>query len=152
MTSKGGSNNAGVIFSFDPSSSTYTKLVDYNGANGANPGLGSAFIEGHDCITDTTYYRDADGDGFGNPADSILACSQPIGYVANNTDCNDGNPAVHPGATEVCNGIDDDCNGQVDDGLVFTRYYPDADGDGYGTGTGQSIVQNPRAGICYPGR
>jgi hypothetical protein len=47
MTSDGGSNDVGygVIFSFDPSSSTFTKLQDYTGANGANPGRGSAFIE-----------------------------------------------------------------------------------------------------------
>jgi uncharacterized repeat protein (TIGR03803 family) len=45
MTSEGGSTNQGVIFSFDPSSSTFTKLQDYTGANGANPGIGSAFIE-----------------------------------------------------------------------------------------------------------
>jgi uncharacterized repeat protein (TIGR03803 family) len=45
MTERRGSSNVGVIFSFDPATSTYTKLKDYNGANGANPGIGSAFIE-----------------------------------------------------------------------------------------------------------
>jgi uncharacterized repeat protein (TIGR03803 family) len=45
MTSGGGSTNQGVIFPFDPTSSTYTKLQDYTGANGATPGIGSAFIE-----------------------------------------------------------------------------------------------------------
>ena len=45
MTTNGGSSTLGVIFSFDPSSSTYTKLKDYDGANGANPFIGSAFIE-----------------------------------------------------------------------------------------------------------
>ena len=46
MTANGGSSSLGVIFSFDPSSSTYTQLIDYNGANGANPYIGSAFIAG----------------------------------------------------------------------------------------------------------
>jgi hypothetical protein len=64
----------------------------------------------------TTYYRDADGDGFGNAGLTTQACSQPAGYVANTTDCNDSNAAVHPGAAEVCNGIDDNCNGSVDEG------------------------------------
>ena len=44
------------------------------------------------------------------------ACSQPVGYVANSMDCNDSNAAVHPGASEVCNGLDDDCDGVVDEG------------------------------------
>ena len=79
----------------------------------------------------STYYRDADGDTYGNASDSIEAESVPEGYVTDNTDCDDTNAAVNPGATEVCNGIDDDCDGQIDEG-VKTTYYGDADGDGYG--------------------
>jgi uncharacterized repeat protein (TIGR03803 family) len=45
MTNSGGSNDLGVIFSFDPVSSRFTKLLDYDGSNGANPYFGSAFIE-----------------------------------------------------------------------------------------------------------
>lgn len=63
-----------------------------------------------------TWYRDADGDGYGNPAQSISSCSPPAGFVLNNTDCNDGNATINPGALEVCgNGIDDDCDGLVDE-------------------------------------
>jgi hypothetical protein len=69
--------------------STYTKLKDYSGTNGANPYYGSGFIEVKECITDTIYYQDADGDGYGNPNISIQACTQPAGYVKNNTDCDD---------------------------------------------------------------
>jgi hypothetical protein len=63
------------------------------------------------------YFRDADGDGFGDPSVRVRACTAPPGYVANNTDCNDANAAVHPGADEVGNGVDDNCNGQIDEGL-----------------------------------
>lgn len=78
-----------------------------------------------------TYYADNDGDGFGNPASFVQACSAPAGYVANNTDCNDNAPGIYPGATEICNGMDDDCDGQIDENLG-TVWYADADGDGYG--------------------
>ncbi|MFN8245888.1 MAG: MopE-related protein [Ferruginibacter sp.] len=96
-----------------------------------------------------TYYADTDGDGFGNPAVSQLACSQPSGYVLNNTDCNDNSAAVYPGATEVCDGLDNDCDGQIDlvinnTGLV--AYYPfsgnanDARGSLNGTVNGATLT------------
>jgi hypothetical protein len=53
-----------------------------------------------------TYYRDADNDTFGTPNNTTQACTQPQGYVSNNTDCNDSNPDVKPGAAEICDGVD----------------------------------------------
>jgi MYXO-CTERM domain-containing protein len=79
----------------------------------------------------TTYYADSDGDGYGDPASTTADCSAPAGYVAGATDCDDGDASVHPGASETCNSIDDDCDGTVDEG-VATTYYADSDGDGYG--------------------
>lgn len=79
----------------------------------------------------STFYQDLDGDGYGNPGVSVLACTQPVGYVVDNTDCDDTNMNVSPGGTEVCNGIDDDCDVLVDEG-VTTTFYQDADGDTYG--------------------
>ncbi len=59
-----------------------------------------------------TFYRDSDGDGFGNPASSVSACSAPSGYAPNNNDCNDDNAAVNPAALDIPgNGIDEDCSG-----------------------------------------
>ncbi|MFM2226811.1 MAG: hypothetical protein RL664_154 [Bacteroidota bacterium] len=80
-----------------------------------------------------SYYADTDGDGFG-AGTATLACTVPNGFVTTNTDCNNTNASVYPGATEVCNTIDDDCDSQIDEG-VQNSYYADTDGDGYGAGT-----------------
>jgi hypothetical protein len=79
-----------------------------------------------------TYYRDADADGYGSWNQSIQACSQPGGYVSNASDCNDSNAGIRPGATEVCDGVDNNCSGGADEGLPVSTWYEDKDGDGYG--------------------
>lgn len=79
----------------------------------------------------STFYRDADGDGFGVSTDSVQRCRAPSGYVATSTDCNDAVASVNPNATEVCNDVDDNCKNGTDEGFNKT-WYRDADGDGYG--------------------
>lgn len=84
-----------------------------------------------------TYYRDADGDGYGNASISQTSCTQPNGYVLNNTDCDDNNASVNPGHAEICgNGIDDNCNGTIDENCttsklpaIAMRTYPVKEGD-----------------------
>ncbi|MFN7142841.1 MAG: MopE-related protein, partial [Myxococcota bacterium] len=80
----------------------------------------------------TTFYRDADGDGYGDEGWAVEECTSPgEGWVGSGGDCDDSEPFAWTGATELCDSVDNDCNGTVDDGLS-TRWYPDADGDGYG--------------------
>ena len=62
-----------------------------------------------------TWYLDADSDGFGDPENSITSCFPPEGYVENSTDCDDSDPNTFPGAAEVLDGVDNDCNGLIDD-------------------------------------
>ncbi len=81
------------------------------------------------------FYLDADGDGFGDPAVTVQACSAPDGYVENSADCNDAEPTAFPTANEICDGIDNDCDLEVDepDALDAPSWFQDSDGDGYGT-------------------
>lgn len=61
------------------------------------------------------YYRDYDGDGYGNLNVFQDACSPPIGFILDNSDCKDSIAGINPGAIEICNGIDDNCNVTIDD-------------------------------------
>jgi hypothetical protein len=65
-----------------------------------------------------SFYDDTDGDGYGDPAALSRACSAPSGAVADKTDCDDGRMSVNPGAAEACDGLDNDCDGDVDDGVL----------------------------------
>ena len=86
-----------------------------------------------DAIDATTYYADFDGDGFGDPYQPLNACSQPTSYVLDASDCDDEDPLQHPGADEVCNNEDDDCDGDLDeDAIDSNTWYYDNDGDGFG--------------------
>ena len=91
-----------------------------------------------DPTTGTTWYDDSDSDGYGDLSTGAWACVAAAGQVDLGTDCDDGNSSVHPGAAEVCNTIDDDCDGDIDDDdtsldpSTATTWYADSDGDGEG--------------------
>ena len=61
----------------------------------------------------STWYADADGDGYGDAATTTLACAQPEGYLADGTDCNDASAVVFPGAPGTGQGLDNNCDGLI---------------------------------------
>jgi hypothetical protein len=92
--------------------------------NGLDDNCNGSIDEG----VQSTFYRDADSDGFGSPSVTVKACSAPTGYVLDSTDCDDTRATVHPNAPELCgNGIDDDCSGTTD--VAFCQSF-DTGGDG----------------------
>jgi hypothetical protein len=133
----GGSTNDNIGGRYDPATDTWTPTS--TGANVPPPRFGHSAVwtgtamivwGGYDgtntlntgglycaCPSGTLYYADADGDGYGNPAIASASCDGtiPPAHTVNRTDCNDANPSVHPGALELCNGVDDDCDRIVDD-------------------------------------
>jgi hypothetical protein len=105
------SNNAPAIFPIGATTVTWT-VTDVNG----NFSTATQIVT----ITGTqlTYYADMDGDTYGDTTMSVLSCTVPSGYVLNSSDCDDANSAVNPAAIEICNGIDDNCDGNIDDNLI----------------------------------
>ncbi len=98
----------------------------------------------NDCDTETDeggtrWYPDADGDGHGFSVGAVDACQKPAGYVANRDDCDDDDPDVHPGATETCDGRDEDCSGAPDEGCDCI------------VGATQSCGDWGELGACEPG-
>ena len=97
----------------------------------------------------TTYYRDLDGDGFGNSVESTQACSLPEGYSTINTDCNDGEITIFPNAPELCDGLINTCGGSLPSNEI------DDDGDGFvectfleNTWRGSDFVDSRMGGDC----
>ena len=135
----------------------YTAEEDCNDTDPAvHPGAGE-LCNGvdEDCDGETdedatdagSWYADTDGDGFGDPDAATAACSAPAGTVADDTDCDDALSTVFPGADELCNTIDDDCDSEVDeDGTNPGTWYADTDQDGFGDPNTASVSCSAPAG------
>lgn len=97
------------------------------------PGASEIAYDGLDQDCSGADLIDGDGDGY-------------TGIEAGGDDCNDSDSLVHPGASESCNDLDDDCDGDIDEGLPTSTYYQDADGDGYGASSPTILDCGPSAG------
>jgi hypothetical protein len=154
LDNDGFGSGAGTSLCSNPGAGYSTNALDCNNANSsinpsatelcnsADDNCNSQIDEG---LLFQNYYQDFDGDGFGFGAPTSL-CTSQTGYVNNAFDCNDFQAQVNPIAQEICNGIDDNCNTLVDDGLQFTNYFLDGDQDGFGAGSPQSLCSNPGNG------
>ena len=103
-----------------------------------------SFIDEDTAVDAGTWYRDSDVDGFGNALDAVVSCEAPVGYIADDTDCDDAEPNAYPGNTELCDGIDNNCDTVIDEDTAFDArtWYADTDDDGFGVDT-TTVVQ------CY---
>ena len=98
--------------------------------NNCNDGIDDTMVAIDVDINGIIQYQDSDGDGFGDPLQGVQACSLLDGYVENDSDCNDLLSTAYPGAIEICDNFDNDCNGEIDDNSELPMY-ADFDGDGY---------------------
>ncbi|MFM9986871.1 MAG: MopE-related protein, partial [Flavobacteriales bacterium] len=109
----------------------------------ATDACGNSTLISFDVIVSSNaiWYQDNDSDGYGNPDVSVASSTPPAGYVSDSTDCNDNAVAINPGTVEICNGIDDNCDEQIDEGY-------DTDGDGFTDCEGDCDDNN---NTIYPG-
>jgi RHS repeat-associated protein len=112
----GYSENAGDCNDTDPSI--------YPGAAEICDGIDNNCDGANDEGVTATFYLDSDTDGYGIATETVEACTAPSGYAAQANDCNDSDATINPSASEICNGVDDNCDASIDEGF-------DVDGDGY---------------------
>ena len=118
----------------------------WGGASGGVYNNGASYCS---CVT---WYADADGDGWGDAGNPLESCDgvRPNGYLSWTGDCNDGNPAVYPGAADnTCNGVNEDCDAETDEDYLVQ---PSACGQGVCRGFGSmDCINGQIVNSCVPG-
>ncbi|MGA1841912.1 MAG: PQQ-binding-like beta-propeller repeat protein [bacterium] len=145
-------NYDGKVYALDPNG-TLKDTYQTGGHVFSSPAIGddgTVYIGSNDGKLrafggDKYCYLDFDNDGRGDPNQSIQTSICPQGYVENNLDCNDKDASTHPGASELCDGKDNDCDGQMDiEGSEgCTIYYKDADNDWQGDAGNSQCLCSP---------
>ncbi len=109
-------------------------------------------VDNDDAADAETWYLDEDGDGYGLAESAFTACEMPDGYAANADDCDDTEPLAYSGAEEVCDSVDNDCDGVADndDAVDALAWSADADGDGYGDPNQTKTACEPPSGYIEP--
>jgi hypothetical protein len=140
-----------VEFLFDwvaPAEAAATRFEVWSNAANDNkvqaddsPAHVSAFVASG--CTGAWYYPDADLDGYGDEAQRELSCTPLPGLITQGGDCDATTTMVNAGVAEACNGIDDDCDGAIDNGFMPVKLFIDADGDGFGALGGQTKTGCP---------
>lgn len=110
-------------------------------------------VDSPDPIDATVWYYDGDNDRYGDDDTALLSCSRPDNYVTVAGDCNDADPLISPGATELCDAVDRNCDGDPTLGaLDATVWYVDLDEDGYGDPTSSvSACEQPPGTVAVGG-
>jgi MYXO-CTERM domain-containing protein len=86
-----------------------------------------------DAVDAPTWYIDHDSDGYGSDDYTWVSCDAPDGYIAGDTDCDDHLATTNPDADELCDDVDNDCDGAIDEDAVdVLEFFADGDGDGFG--------------------
>jgi hypothetical protein len=110
-------NSQSIVASFDDNGATGTVTPTFATISTSPAFTTYRSLEFAPCAGQV-WYADADGDTYGNPLVTVTNCTQPYGYVANALDCNDASANAFPGATEICNGGDDDCDTFIDESCI----------------------------------
>ena len=127
------------------------------GADADGDGIASELdCDDHDATVGGPFpwYGDLDADGYAGEVRVIQSCWGPEGFVAEATDCDDLSAAINPSAQEICDEVDNDCDGDVDDGdasvdpATYQTFYQDQDADGYGTSAQTTTACAPPAGYA----